>query len=108
MSWRGRCDAVREGLTAQARPDVTLDPSPRSGSTLAGDLVAGALLAPLVTMALAAALAIPGWSPRVDDLRALVASSLSPAGWIGLPLLGGGVAALVSLMKAARGVRRLP
>jgi hypothetical protein len=69
---------------------------------LAGALLAGALGVPLLTIALAALLALP-LVPRAPHLASLFARALTPSGWIGLPLLGAGLGALTTLAWTSTG-----
>jgi hypothetical protein len=70
-------------------------------------MLAGALLVPLLTVGLAAALAFPGLSSSTSLTRLLLARALTPTGWIGLPVMGAGLGALASLAWAGSTSRTL-
>ena len=91
-------------MTRPGEPDPDSAPvaparGPRPPSPLTGAVLSGALLLPLLAVALAALLGRPGPWAQATLLEALLARALSPTGWAGLPLLGAGLGALV----AARG-----
>ncbi|TMQ72560.1 MAG: hypothetical protein E6K81_07000 [Candidatus Eisenbacteria bacterium] len=91
-------------MTRPGEPDPDPAPvaparGPRPPSPLTGAVLSGALLLPLLAVALAALLGRPGPWAQATLLEALLARALSPTGWAGLPLLGAGLGALV----AARG-----
>jgi hypothetical protein len=67
---------------------------------LPGAILAGALLVPLLAVALAAALAYPVPAAGSSFLRILFYRALTPTGWIGLPVLGAGLGVLASLAWA--------
>jgi hypothetical protein len=70
-------------------------------------MLAGALLVPLVAVAVAAALAYPGVASDAPFLRILFSRALTSTGWIGLPVLGAGLGALASLAWAGSAARAL-
>jgi hypothetical protein len=70
-------------------------------------MLAGALLVPLLAVALAAALGYLGTVAGSPFLRILFYRVLTPSGWIGLPVLGAGLGALASLVWAGSTARAL-
>ncbi len=86
---------------------MTRDRVPEFRSRLIGAMVAGALLVPLVALAIAAALGSPAAVPGTPLPRVLVTRALGPTGWIGLPVLGAGLGALTALGWAGSGARAL-
>ncbi|MBI1796002.1 MAG: hypothetical protein HYR74_03010 [Candidatus Eisenbacteria bacterium] len=84
------------------------DADPRG--RLPGAMLAGALLVPLLTLAVAALLALPVFGRLPRFLALLFTRALAPSGWIGLPLLGAGLGALTTLAwsgSAGATLRRL-
>lgn len=78
---------------------MTREAGPGLAGRLSGAMLAGALLVPLLAVALAAALTRSP-APAGSLLHTLVFRALGPSGWIGLPLLGAGLGALTSLAWA--------
>jgi len=66
---------------------------------LTAAMLSGALLVPLMVVALAALFAAVA-GPRIPGLPLLFSRALSPTGWIGLPTLGAGLGALASLSRS--------
>jgi hypothetical protein len=71
------------------------DGPPEFRPRLLGALVAGALLVPLIAVALATALG--SMSIPASTITRILARALTPTGWIGLPLLGAGLGALAAI-----------
>ena len=82
---------------------MTRGPAGEPAPGLPSVLVAGALLAPLLAVAIAALLSLPPLADHAGVVRPLLARALSPAGWIGLPVLGAGLGTLASLARSGIG-----
>ena len=86
---------------------MTRAAAPAPPSRLIGAMLAGALLVPLLAVALAALIAALRPAPEAEPgfLRVLFTRALSPTGWIGLPVLGAGLGALAALGWSGGGWR---
>jgi hypothetical protein len=84
---------------------VTHEVEPSPAQRLPGAILAGALIVPLVAVALAAGLVSIHVAPDATLLRILFRRALTPTGWIGLPVLGAGLGALASLAWAGSPAR---